>query len=1081
MKQKPNFGISTFRVLIIFTMLSFAGSAAIPLLNISMDPAFSFPGVYITIGWDDKDVISVEQEVTSRLEGAIKTLPGIERINSWSQKGRGSMFVRLQKESNVNIFRYSVGMALKDLQKHLPEGVDAPYVWAGVNNGTNNVTLMVYQLSGEENKDKLAERLEKGLKPVLEGVKDVADVQVRYGKSSKWVLSYDSEYLNSVGVKTADIQRAVQQYISSMVLGRVRFDENKSDRMAVRLSFKEQRNVDWNQIWIAHESGRMIPLTELVKVNSEEVENDEVYHINGKEVVSLVVSISQDVNTLTVASGVKEATARWEETLPSHVKLSEQYDASISIEEKIFDTLSRISGSAMLLMLLILLINRHWKYTLIVGGSLLVNVLTSIIFFYLLDVQLNNFSFMAVVISLGIVIDNVIVMADHYRIHRDTYAFRAVLAATLTTVGPLLVFLVTVAFIFPDALVVFKDFIMLLVILLLVSLGVSLWLVPALIEESDLFEKISGRKRFTRNKRRMVQASQWYRYWIMRLYKRRWLAVLMLIWFIGFPTYLIPEEPMEGEELTAKAFNETLGSEWYQESARPVIDQALGGISYQVKMQGAPDRDAEDRLNAGDEVELNIIGRMSAANLELAKRQLQILEDSLVGKPNFKYVEGEARDNRIKVKIIFDKEVKETLYPFEVKQYVENLTSHMHESKWYVLFGNNYWRRMRRDNKITEEEEKKETVVKTMVLEGYDYFKLREYATTLQTRMKEIPEILDVWQGGEQDKLDEQNNLRLNMDEAYIMSKQLSIGEVEDWLQQVSPDRDRELGEAWVDENVQKIVMKAEGEKSMSLWKMSNTMAQANNSNFKLKGAMEIVPDKEDVNRINKRAQQFELKVSFETSLPEEAANNLKLQLEAITNQQMALGYQSGGGEKDPFQGFQEALSGGALLLLILGIFYVILGSCTILMESVMQPLAIMITLPVSYIGAVIAGGIFDVRLEEGMMLAFVVLGGLVVNAAIYIINDYNLLRMKYPKRKAVDCYIKAFQHKLLPVLLTILSTILSFVPFLFTGERDEMFDMAIGTIGGLAFSLITIMFQLPLIFFRRKHISEARKLEAVA
>jgi multidrug efflux pump subunit AcrB len=91
-------------------------------------------------------------------------------------------------------------------------------------------------------------------------------------------------------------------------------------------------------------------------------------------------------------------------------------------------------------------------------------------------------------------------------------------------------------------------------------------------------------------------------------------------------------------------------------------------------------------------------------------------------------------------------------------------------------------------------------------------------------------------------------------------------------------------------------------------------------------------------------------------------------------------------------------------------------------------------------------------------------LSGISVNAGIYVINQYNLLK-KYGKGalSSVVLYVKAYNHKIIPIMLTIVSTILGLTPFLTDGKNEVFwFSFAVGTMGGLLFSIIGIVFILP-------------------
>jgi multidrug efflux pump subunit AcrB len=105
---------------------------------------------------------------------------------------------------------------------------------------------------------------------------------------------------------------------------------------------------------------------------------------------------------------------------------------------------------------------------------------------------------------------------------------------------------------------------------------------------------------------------------------------------------------------------------------------------------------------------------------------------------------------------------------------------------------------------------------------------------------------------------------------------------------------------------------------------------------------------------------------------------------------------------------------------------------------------------------------VFDSYFDQGGYAAFILLGGLVVNSVVFILNDFNQL-----KRKTNRAFIKVVAAKTKPITLTLLSTCLGLVPFLIGGENEVFwFALAIGTIGGLIISVITTMVFLPVILF---------------
>jgi len=145
-------------------------------------------------------------------------------------------------------------------------------------------------------------------------------------------------------------------------------------------------------------------------------------------------------------------------------------------------------------------------------------------------------------------------------------------------------------------------------------------------------------------------------------------------------------------------------------------------------------------------------------------------------------------------------------------------------------------------------------------------------------------------------------------------------------------------------------------------------------------------------------------------------------------------------------------------------IFVIIYFTCSILFNSLKQPFSILTVIPISYIGIFLTFYLFRLNFDQGGFAAFVLLCALTINANIYVIDEYNNIRKTYPRRPPLQIYIKAWNAKISPIFLTIISTILGFIPFMI-GENKEAFwfPLAAGTIGGLVVSLVGIFCYLPL------------------
>lgn len=129
-----------------------------------------------------------------------------------------------------------------------------------------------------------------------------------------------------------------------------------------------------------------------------------------------------------------------------------------------------------------------------------------------------------------------------------------------------------------------------------------------------------------------------------------------------------------------------------------------------------------------------------------------------------------------------------------------------------------------------------------------------------------------------------------------------------------------------------------------------------------------------------------------------------------------------------------------------------------ILFESLLKPLAVISLIPISFIGVFLTFYLFGFNFDQGGFASFILLSGITVNESISILNEYNRVRKLRPYLSPLRAYLKAWNSKINPIFLTVVSTMLGFVPFMAgTNKEAFWFPLAAGTIGGLAMSIIGI------------------------
>ena len=263
------------------------------------------------------------------------------------------------------------------------------------------------------------------------------------------------------------------------------------------------------------------------------------------------------------------------------------------------------------------------------------------------------------------------------------------------------------------------------------------------------------------------------------------------------------------------------------------------------------------------------------------------------------------------------------------------------------------------------------------------------------------------------------------------------------------------------DDGPVQVLLRSSDSDSYDLWHVLNEPVEVDSVKAKLSVAGSIIKKRTGLD-IRKKNQSYEINVCYDFIGSHELSMSLKRNMTDYMNEEvLPVGFKaefSGGGW---FERHKDRYAW--LILLIIAVIYVMLAMS---FESLKLPFAVILMIPVSFIGLFLAFGLSELTFDQGGFAAFVMLCGIVVNAGIYLVRTYQ--KTAGPNR--LRCYMKAFNHKVNPILLTILSTILGLLPFLSDGPEEVFwFDFAVGTISGLLFSMIAMYFYLPIFVLSRR------------
>ncbi len=334
---------------------------------------------------------------------------------------------------------------------------------------------------------------------------------------------------------------------------------------------------------------------------------------------------------------------------------------------------------------------------------------------------------------------------------------------------------------------------------------------------------------------------------------------------------------------------------------------------------------------------------------------------------------------------------------------------------------------------------------------GYEYDRLYRFAEDIYKRLKQNNRVMDLTietpghERQEDEFYMEYNNEILNLDNVRVQDIHKTLS---------SMLAEHEMGKKEGSGQQTDYVLRPEQNGKFDLWQLENSFVKVGGRDLHLTDFMTI-DRREAKNCIPREKQEYVLRVAFNVLGSYKYANKYIKSITDEFNSKFPVGFRC---VNKTYGNYEDNGTQYWLIALVVVIIFFI---CTILFESLYKGLVIILLIPVSLIGMFLAYHFSGIEFGTGGFAAMVMLCGLTVNNGIYI------MRERFYTRN----YLQAYNHKIIPIFLTIFSTILGFLPFLFDGPGDRFwFSFAIGSISGLVFSFISVVLILPLFIKINRH-----------
>jgi HAE1 family hydrophobic/amphiphilic exporter-1 len=1001
--------IFTTMVMLIVIVL---GTAALSRLKVDLFPSIEFPTVSVRTGYEGASPEVVEAQVTQIVEEIVATVPGVEEIRSWSSEGRSGLRVQFAWGTDIDNAALEVQAKLEDEISELPEEIIRPRVSKF---DIESFPVVILGISSSMDSVELTELVNNQIRYRFSRIPGVAQVDLFGGYEREIRIELDRTRLEALGLPLNQILQSIRQANVDRPSGRI-----ESGRYEVTLRAPAQfKNLDEiRNTAIAVRNGNVIKLGQIAEVRDSHQELTEIDRVNGERGLRVGIRKQANANTVEVSQAILEEIKATSEDYP-HVTIVAVSNSGNFIERSIANVARSVLYGGVLSVLVLLFFLRDWRSTLVISLAIPISIIATFALLYFGGFTLNLMSLGGLALGVGMMVDSSIVVLDNiFRRHHEegetsgvaaahgaTEVAAAIVASTLTT----LVIFLPVVFIQGVSGQLFREMAYVVSFSLLCSLLVSLSLVPMLSAKLLKSGRVSAAP--------SVGRSIWAR---LGAFAER------------------------GFERLEQSYRDLL-----KEALRHRVGTVLGALALLVGSLLLTRFVGSELMPPTDEGEIRINGEMEVGTrLDLVDpiaRQMEAIVVETV--PELVANVVEVGSGRIEMDLSVGPAKGRTRSNGEIAEALRErldgrfagleLRIQAREGQFLLnrLLGGG-------DSGIEIE------------VRGFDLPVLKALARQALEAVVEIPGVADADLGFDEGV--PQQELVVNRDKAADLG--LTVSDVTEALQvAIAGSR---AGEYRTQGDSHRILVQLAKARRLSIDEVLDlTLRTPGGELVALRNVLE--------NRVSRAASRIERRdqqrlVTVEANVAGRPLGDVAADVaRALDSIPRPSGYTfrlAGAYEE------QQAASREFLLALVLALSLVFMVlACQY--ESLRDPLIVMVAAPMAAIGVILTLLITRTTMNLQSGIGCVMLGGIVVNNAILLVDQAS--RLLQGGMPTLDAVLEAGRRRLRPILMTTLTTALGLLPLaLGIGEgADAQAPLARAVIGGLLGSTLITLFLTPVIY----------------
>jgi HAE1 family hydrophobic/amphiphilic exporter-1 len=469
---------------VLILSLSVIGVFSFTRLGVDRFPKIDFPTITVTTLQPGAAPEQIETEITDKIEEAVNTISGIDDLRSVSSEGISQVIIAFVLEKQTDVAAQEVRDKVNGVLPRLPKTIQQPRV---DKMDPDAAPVLSLALSARQPIRDITEYADKVLRRQLESVNGVGQVIVLGGRQRQINVWLDADRLRSYNLTVTDVSRALQSQNIEIPGGRV---DQGPQSITLRTRGRIQSVADFGDIVIREREGHPVRVNDVARVEDGEAEADTLANVNGTSTVLLQVRRQSGTNTVEVVREVKDRLEGLQAGLPAGYGVRIVRDLSSFIEASIHNVEEHLIVGSILAALVVLLFLTNLRSTLIAAIAIPTSIIATFGLIWYMGFTLNLMTMLALTLSVGIVIDDAIVVLENiYRFieekHDDQFhaaveATREIGLAVLATTLSLVAIFVPVGFMGGIVGRFMKSFGLTMAFAIMVSLLVSFTLTPML-------------------------------------------------------------------------------------------------------------------------------------------------------------------------------------------------------------------------------------------------------------------------------------------------------------------------------------------------------------------------------------------------------------------------------------------------------------------------------------------------------------------------------------------------------------------------------------------------------------------------